>query len=82
LILKNHTKNLGTGGLKKFNVVNYRLGVLEIANKVKPVYNSQPWDPPKVAVVHRWSLCRGFSIKIGIKISLAGPSLAVVDRWP
>ncbi len=45
---------------------------------VKPVYNVHPWDPPKVAVVHRWSLCRGSSIKIGIKISLAGISLAVV----
>jgi hypothetical protein len=24
----------------------------------------------------------GFSVKIGIKISLAGLSLTVVDRWP
>ena len=51
-------------------------------NTAKPVYNGHPWDPKKVAVVHRWSLCRGFSIKIGIKISLARLSLAVVERWP
>jgi hypothetical protein len=49
---------------------------------VKPFYNSHPWDPTKVAVVHRWLLYRGFSIKIDIKISLAGLSFAVVDRWP
>jgi hypothetical protein len=36
---------------------------------VKPVYNNHPWDPKKVAVVHRWLFCRGFSIKIGINIS-------------
>ena len=46
---------------------------------VKPVYKNHPWDPKKVAVVHRWSFCRGFSIKIGIKISkLAQPDLV----WP
>ncbi len=49
---------------------------------VKPVYYGHPWDPNKGAVVKRWSLCRGFSITIGIKISLAGLCLAVVDRWP
>jgi hypothetical protein len=27
-------------------------------------------------------LCRGFSIKIGIKIRMAGLSLAGVDKWP
>jgi hypothetical protein len=27
-------------------------------------------------------LCRGFSIQIGIKIRMAGLSLAVLDRWP
>ena len=48
----------------------------------QPVYNSYPWDPKKVAVAHRWFLCRGFSIKINIKISLAGLCLAVVDRLP
>ncbi len=41
-----------------------------------------PWDPLKVAVLHRWLLCKGFSIKIGLKISLAELILAVVDRWP
>ena len=40
-----------------------------------------PLAPQKVAVVHRWRLSRDFSIKIGIKISLAGLNLAVVDRW-
>jgi hypothetical protein len=49
---------------------------------VKPVYNGHSLDPKKVAVVHRWLFCRGFSIKIGTKISLAGLSLAIVDRWP
>jgi hypothetical protein len=49
---------------------------------VKPVYNGHPWDPQKVAVVHRWPLCRDFSIEIGIRIILGGLTLAVVDRWP
>jgi len=35
-----------------------------------------------VAVVQIWPVLTGFSIKIGIKSSLAGPRLAVVDRWP
>jgi hypothetical protein len=52
------------------------------ANTVKPVYNGHPWDPKKVAVVQRWPVFGGLSIKIGIKISLAGLRLAVVDRWP
>jgi hypothetical protein len=46
----------------------------------KSVYNGHPWDPKKVAVVRRWLLCRDCSIKIGIKISLAQLSLAVIDR--
>jgi hypothetical protein len=49
---------------------------------VKPVYNGHPWDPKIVAVVHRWLLFRGFSIKIAIKFDLAGLRLAVVGRWP
>ena len=49
---------------------------------VKPVYNGHPWDPKKVAVVQSWLVFTGFSIKIGIKSSLAGLRLAVVDRWP
>jgi hypothetical protein len=48
----------------------------------KTVYNGHPWDPQKVAVVQSWPVFGGFSIKIGIKISLAGLRLAVVDRWP
>jgi hypothetical protein len=46
---------------------------------VKPVYNGHPWNPQKVASEHRWLLRRGCSIKIGMKISLAGPSLAIVE---
>ena len=38
--------------------------------------------PPKVAVVQRWLVLGGFSIKIGITINLAGLSLAVVDSSP
>ncbi len=49
---------------------------------VKPVYNDHPWDPQKVAVVHRLLLCRGFSNKSAINVRLAGLSLAVVNRWP
>ncbi len=46
----------------------YFFGITDI---VKPVYNSPPWDPQKVAVVLRMQLARGFSIKISNKISLA-----------
>jgi hypothetical protein len=49
---------------------------------VKPVYNGHPWDPKKVAVVQSWPVSTGFSIKIGIKSSLAGLRLAVIQRWP
>jgi hypothetical protein len=49
---------------------------------VKPVYNGHPWDPKKAAVVQRWPVLEGFSIKIGIKINRAGLRLAIVDRWP
>ncbi len=35
-----------------------------------------------MAVVHRWILFRGFSIKIAIKFDLARLRLAVVARWP
>ncbi len=52
------------------------------ASTVKPVYNGHPLDPKIVAVVLRWLLFRGFSIKIGIKFDLAGLRLAVVSRWP
>ncbi len=53
-----------------------------LQNTVKPVYNGHPWDPQKAAVVQRWPVFEGFSIKIGIKSNLAGLRLAVVDRWP
>jgi hypothetical protein len=49
---------------------------------VKPVYNGHLWDPKKEAVVQSWPVFTGFSIKIGIKSSLAELRLAVVDRWP
>jgi hypothetical protein len=52
------------------------------SNTVKPVYNGHPRDPKKAAVVQRWPVFGGFSIKIGIRISLAGLSLAVAYRWP
>jgi hypothetical protein len=38
---------------------------------VKPVYNGHHWDYKIVALVHRWPLFRGFSIKIAIKFDLA-----------
>ncbi len=56
--------------------------ITEFECTVTSVYIGHPRDPQKVAVVYRWLLCRGFSIKIGIKTSLARLSLAVVDRWP
>ncbi len=49
---------------------------------VKPVYNAHPWDPKILAVVDRWPLFRGFSIKIAIVFDLAGLRLAVVGMWP
>jgi hypothetical protein len=61
-----------------FNVVSLELNK---TNTVKLVYNDHPWDSKKVAVVHGWSVFRGFSIKIGITISLVRLSLAVVERW-
>jgi len=48
---------------------------------IEPVYNNHPWDPKIVAVVDRWSLVLGFSIKIAIKFGLAGQRLAVVGWW-
>jgi hypothetical protein len=57
-------------------------GFQNFQSTVKPVYNGHPWDPKKVAAVQSWPVFTGFSIKIGIKSSLAGLRLAVVDRWP
>jgi hypothetical protein len=51
-------------------------------NTVKPVYNGHPWDPKILAVVDRWPLQRGSSIKIAIEFDLAGLRLPVVGRWP
>ncbi len=47
------------------------------SSTVKPVYNGHPWDPKIVAIV---PLFRGLSIKIAIKIDLAGFKLGVVHR--
>jgi hypothetical protein len=58
------------------------LQIIKKVDTVKPVYNGHPWDPKKVAVIQSWPVVTGFSIKIGIKSSLAGLRLAVVDRWP
>ena len=52
-----------------------------IGPTVKPVYNNHPWDSKIVAIVHKWSPFRGFSIKIAIGFSLAGLRGAVVGRW-
>jgi hypothetical protein len=56
--------------------------VVHTTSAVKPAYNDHPWDSQKVAVVHRWLLYRGLSMKIAIEFGLAGLRLAVVDRWP
>jgi hypothetical protein len=42
------------------------------------VYNGHHWDLKIVAVVDRWPLFRGFSIKVAIKFNLAVLRLAVV----
>jgi hypothetical protein len=60
------------------NVVSLELNK---TNTVKLVYNDQPWDSKKLSVVMRWSVFRGFSIQIGLTISMVGLSLAVVERW-
>jgi hypothetical protein len=54
----------------------------KITYTVNPFYNGHPWDPKIVAVVHKWLLFRGFSIKIAIEFDLARLRLAVVGRWP
>jgi hypothetical protein len=48
--------------------------------KILSVVTNHSREPQKVAVVQRWSVFGGFSIKIGIKRSLAGLSLAIFDR--
>ncbi len=68
--------------LEKFKIKEIQNTLCHNQNTVKPVYNGHPRDPKKVAVVQSWPAFGGFSIKIDIKISLAGLRLAVVDRWP
>jgi hypothetical protein len=58
------------------------LGLDNINNTVKPVYNCHPWDLKILAVVLRWLLFRGFSIKVAMEFDLAVLRLAVVGRWP
>jgi hypothetical protein len=69
-------------GYIKLSYTNQKIIVCCFDSTVKPVYNGHPWDSKKAAVVQRWPVFGGFSIKIGIIISLAGLILAVADRWP
>jgi hypothetical protein len=50
--------------------------------KILSVVTNHSREPQQVAVVQRWSVFGGFSIKIGIKHkrSLAGLSIAIFDR--
>ena len=41
-----------------------------------------PLGPKKSGRCQSWPVFTGFSIEIGIKSSLAGVRLTVVDRWP
>ena len=54
--------------------------VAPFKDTVKPVYNGHPWDPKILAVVDKWPLFRGFSIKIAIEFDLAGLRLTVVGH--
>jgi hypothetical protein len=51
-------------------------------NTVKPVYNGQPWDSKKLAVVQKWPLSRGWSWKVTIYFGWLGIRPVVIDRWP
>jgi hypothetical protein len=48
---------------------------------VKLFFNNHSWYPKKAAIVQRWSLFRGFSVKIDINIDLAGFMLAIFEGW-
>jgi hypothetical protein len=45
------------------------------------VYNGHPWDSKKVAVVQKWPLFRGWSLKIIINIKKLGITPVVADKW-
>ncbi len=49
---------------------------------VKRVYNRPPLGLKKVAIVEKWLLFRGWSLKSTINIKKLWIRLAVVDRWP
>jgi hypothetical protein len=49
---------------------------------VKPVYNRQPWDSEKVAVVEKVVVSCRFSYKIPISFGKLGNRPAIVNRWP
>ncbi len=71
--------------IKLFGSITWK--IIHFVTYWQTCLNNHPWDPQKVAVVHRWLLCRGFTIKIGIKISparlnLAVSDMAAVQRWP
>ncbi len=48
-------------------IVYILIFVFNFIGTVKPAYNGHPWDPKIVAVVHRWLMFRGFSIKIAVE---------------
>ena len=54
------------------------MGEKDLVITVKSAYNSHPWCPEIVAVVHRCPLLRGFSIKVAIEFDLAGLRVTVV----
>jgi hypothetical protein len=68
--------------------LDYMLQKIQILGSLETICNYQysqtclqrPWDPQKVSVVQRWSLCRGVSMKIaiGLLFNLDWPGLA----WP
>jgi len=54
-------------------------------NTVKPVYNDHSWDPKIVAVVDRWSLCRGsfmmWQVNLGPQNSGRCGQVGIIRRW-
>ncbi len=76
-------KPLGFIRLNTFGFVSGHLFVegRAISLTVKPVYNGHPWDSKKVAVVQKWPLFRGWSLKIIINIKKLGITPVVADKW-
>jgi hypothetical protein len=48
---------------------------------VKPVYNNQPWDSKKLAIVKKWPLFKGCPSKFTLSFGKLGIRPVVVDRW-